>query len=53
MSKETSVELARIVGKVEAGKKLTAVEVLMLLPYYYLHQAEKRIEEARKNVRHV
>lgn len=37
MDREVAVELARILGKVEAGKKLTAIETLMLLPYYYAH----------------
>lgn len=46
MNKEVAVELARILGKLEAGKKLTAIETLMLLPYYYIHDVEERIKNA-------
>jgi hypothetical protein len=48
--KEVAVELARVVGKAEAGKKLSAREILMLLPYYILADVDRKIEEARRKV---
>lgn len=47
MKGETAVKLARILAKVEAGEKLTAIEIMMLLPYYYAGQIEERIGRHR------
>ena len=43
-------ELARIIGKLEDGKKLTARETLYLLPYYYLISIKRRLREDNSNV---
>lgn len=45
---ETTVVLARIIGKAEAGKELSAREALMSLPYYIIQDVERKIEEARR-----
>lgn len=45
---ETTLELARIVGKVEAGKKLTVQEMLMVLPYLILKDVEDMMEEFKQ-----
>ena len=47
-SKNELVELARIVGKAEAGKKLTAKETLMLLPYLIIQDIENMEKEFRE-----
>lgn len=48
MTSEANLELARIIGKAEAGKKLSAKEVLMLLPYAIVEDMDERIEEFRR-----
>jgi len=51
--RKMAVELARVIGKAEAGKELSAREVLMLLPYYLLADTERRIEGVRRKVESV
>lgn len=48
MSKEY-IELARIIGKAEAGKKLTARETLILLPYLILKDIDGMLEEFKRD----
>lgn len=49
MISEATVELARVVGKAEAGKELSAKEVLMLLPYAILEDIDKMYEEFKRD----
>ena len=42
------IEVARIIGKVESGKELTAVELLELLPYAILQDIENMEREFRE-----
>lgn len=39
------IEVARVVGKAEAGKELTAKETLMLLPYAIIQDVENMMRE--------
>lgn len=48
MSSE-DIELARMVGKAEAGKPLTAKEVLMLLPYAIVKDIDEMYDEFRRD----
>lgn len=45
MTSQATVELARVVGKAEAGKELTVKETLMLLPYAILEDIDKMHKE--------
>lgn len=49
MSSENElVELAKVIGKAEAGKKLTAKEELMLLPYLIVQDIENMFKEYKE-----
>lgn len=48
MNRKEAVELARIVGKAEVGKKLTARETLALLPYAIVKDVDDMMEEYEK-----
>ena len=45
---ETVVELARILGKLEAGKELSAKELLMILPYVIVQDVEAMLKEFKE-----
>ena len=45
---EASLEVARIIGKMEAGKKLTAQESLMVLPYLIVEDIENMMKEFKE-----
>lgn len=49
MTSEADLELARIIGKAEAGKPLSAKEELMLLPYAILEDIDKMYEEFKRD----
>lgn len=48
MGRENAVELARIIGKLEAGKKLSALETLKVLPYLIVKDIDDALEEYEK-----
>lgn len=43
------LELARIIGKCESGKELSAQELLMILPYTILKDIEDMFEEFKRD----
>ena len=44
----SDLEIAKIIGKLEAGKKLTAQETLMILPYAIVEDIENMMKEFRE-----
>ena len=48
MNRKEAVELAKIVGKAESGKKLTPHETLVLLPYAIVKDVDDMMEEYKK-----
>lgn len=49
MNREEAVELAKVEGKAEAGKELSAKETLALLPYAILADIDAMFEEYKRD----
>jgi len=47
MKGDEVVTIAKILAKLQAEEKLTAIEILTLLPYYYTGQVNKRLGRYR------